>query len=113
MDICLDPYPYNGGTINIETLYASLPYVTLLGTSYVSRVGASILHQVGHPELIVRTEEQYVQMAIDLAKDSERIKMYKTTLRADMMKSTLGDNAAFAREFERGITWMLEDKKWL
>jgi len=113
MDICLDPYPYNGGTINIETLYASLPYVTLLGTSYVSRVGASILHQVGHPELIARTEEQYVQMAIDLAKDSERIKMYKTTLRADMMKSTLGDNAAFAREFEHGITWMLEDKKWL
>jgi predicted O-linked N-acetylglucosamine transferase (SPINDLY family) len=113
MDICLDPYPYNGGTINIETLYAGLPYITLLGTSYVSRVGASLLHQVGHPELIARTEDQYVQMAIDLAKDSARIKTYKETLRADMMKSTLGDNAAFAREFETGIDWMLREKGWL
>lgn len=113
MDICLDPYPYNGGTINIEILYASLPYITLLGNSYVSRVGASILHQVGHPELIAKTEEQYVQMTIDLAKDAERIKTYKQTLRADMMKSTLGDNKAFAREFEKGIEWMLKEKGWL
>ena len=113
MDICLDPYPYNGGTINIEILYASLPYITLLGNSYVSRVGASILHQVGHPELIAKTEEQYVQMTIDLAKDTERIKTYKQTLRADMMKSTLGDNKAFAREFEKGVEWMLKEKGWL
>jgi predicted O-linked N-acetylglucosamine transferase (SPINDLY family) len=113
MDICLDPYPYNGGTINIEILYASLPYITLLGNSYVSRVGASLLHQVGHSELIAKTEEQYVQMAIDLAKDTDRLNTYKETLRADMMKSTLGDNKAFTREFEKGIEWMLKEKGWL
>jgi len=113
MDICLDPYPYNGGTINIEILYASLPYITLLGNSYVSRVGASLLHQVDHPELIAKTEEQYVQMAIDLANDSTRLTMYKETLRADMMKSTLGDNKAFVQEFEKGIIWMLKEKGWL
>ena len=112
MDICLDPFPYNGGTINIEILYAGLPYITLLGPSYVSRVGASILHQVGHPELIAKTEEAYVEYAVALALDKERLDNYKATIRADMMKSTLGDNKAFTREFERGCEWMLREKKW-
>jgi len=112
MDICLDPFPYNGGTINIETLYAGLPYITLLGTSYVSRVGASILHQVGHPELIAKTPEAYVEYAVALATDKDRLDAYKATIREDMMKSTLGDNAAFTRAFEAGCEWMLKEKGW-
>jgi predicted O-linked N-acetylglucosamine transferase (SPINDLY family) len=112
MDICLDPFPYNGGTINIETLYAGLPYVTLLGKNYVSRVGASILHQVGHPELIAKSVDEYVAFAVALAKDAPRLQAYKDTIRDDMMKSTLGDNAAFTRRFEDACVWMLEQKKW-
>jgi predicted O-linked N-acetylglucosamine transferase (SPINDLY family)/glycosyltransferase involved in cell wall biosynthesis len=113
MDILLDPFPYNGGTINIETLYASLPYITLLGNSYVSRVGASILTQVGHTELIAKTQEEYVSLAIELGKSPERIAQYKQTLRTDFDKSTLGDNAAFAVEFMDGVKWMLKEKGWL
>jgi predicted O-linked N-acetylglucosamine transferase (SPINDLY family) len=112
MDICLDPFPYNGGTINIETLYAGIPYITLAGNNYVSRVGASILHQVGHSELIAKSEDAYVNLATTLAKDAPRLQKYKETLREDMMKSTLGDNAAFTRRFEDACEWMLETKKW-
>ncbi len=112
IDICLDPYPYNGGTINIEILYVGLPYVTLMGNSYVSRVGASILHQVGHPELIARTEKEYVKMAVDLALDKERLATYKRTIRDDMLRSSLGDNKKFVTHFEKGLVQMLEEKKW-
>ena len=112
MDICLDPFPYNGGTINIETLYVSIPYITMIGNNYVSRVGASILHQVGHPELIAKSEDEYVEKAVALANDPVRVQTYKDTLRVDMMKSTLGDNAAFTRKFEDACIWMLEEKKW-
>lgn len=113
MDICLDPFPYNGGTINIEILYVGLPYITLLGNSYVSRVGASILTQVGHPELIANSVDEYIKMAVELAKDSERLAKYKETLRADMEKSSLGDNKAFVKNFENGLIWMLKDSKQL
>ena len=112
MDICLDPFPYNGGTINIETLYAGIPYVTLIGNNYVSRVGASILHQVGHPELIAKNEDAYIRLAVELACDATRLQTYKETLREDMMKSTLGDNVAFTRRFEDACVWMLDEKKW-
>jgi predicted O-linked N-acetylglucosamine transferase (SPINDLY family) len=113
MDICLDTFPYNGGTINIETLYASLPYITLLGNNYVSRVGASILHQVGHPELIAKSIDEYVSKAIALANDSERLATYKRTLRDETEKTSLLDNSIFTRNFENGLLWMLKEKSWL
>ena len=112
MDICLDPFPYNGGTINIETLYMGIPYVTLLGNAYVSRVGASLLHQVGHAELIAKTEDEYVSLAVALANDETRLASYKSSLRGAVERSTLCDSAAFTRKFEDGIVWMLQEKKW-
>jgi predicted O-linked N-acetylglucosamine transferase (SPINDLY family) len=112
VDIVLDPWPYNGGTINIEALYCSRPYITLLGNSYVSRVGASLLHQVGFPELIAKNADDYVTKAIMLANDSARLDKYIEIIRPAVMKSTLCDNAAFTREFEKGLIWMLKDKKW-
>lgn len=111
VDIVLDPWPYNGGTINIEALYCSRPYITLLGNSYVSRVGASLLHQVGFPELIAKNADDYVTKAIMLANDSARLDKYIEIIRPAVMKSTLCDNAAFTREFEKGLIWMLKDKK--
>jgi predicted O-linked N-acetylglucosamine transferase (SPINDLY family) len=113
VDIVLDPWPYNGGTINIEALYCSRPYITLLGNSYVSRVGASLLHQIGYPELIAKNADEYVEKAVVLAKDAGRLDKYIAEIRPAVMKSTLCDNAAFTREFEKGLTWMLREKKWL
>ena len=113
MDIVLDPFPYNGGTINIETLYMGVPYITMLGNSYVSRVGASILNQVGATELIAKTEDDYVKKAVELASDAERLANYHATLRDKMLTSNLGDSAKFAAEFEDAMVGMLKEKKWL
>jgi len=113
MDIVLDPFPYNGGTINIETLYMGVPYITMLGNSYVSRVGASILNQVGATELIAKTEDDYVKKAVELAADTERLANYHATLREKMLTSNLGDSAKFAAEFEDAMVGMLKEKKWL
>ncbi len=111
VDIVLDPYPYNGGTINIETLYMGIPYVTLLGNNYVSRVGASILHQVGLSELVAKTEEAYFEKAVRLAGDRGILNAYHTTLRDRVMNCNLCDGAKFTREFEDAILGMLHEKK--
>ena len=110
VDISLDTFPYNGGTISIESLHYNTPYVTLLGDDYVSRVGASILKQVKHPELIAETKEEYVQKVIDLAINKSRLTVYHQTLQADIQKSTLEDGKAFATEFEVAIKEMLVKK---
>jgi len=110
IDIALDTFPYNGGTVSIECIYFKTPYVSLLGEDYVARVGASILHQVAHPELVATSVEDYIEKAVTLAADRNRIRNYHATLRNDMLRSTLGNGKAFASHFMKAMAEMLEKK---
>jgi len=110
IDVTLDTFPYNGGTISIESLHYNTPYITLLGGDYVSRVGASILKQVNHPELIAITKEDYINKAISLSKNAVRLAGYHSNLRNDLKASTLEDGAKFAGEFECAVKEMLVKK---
>lgn len=110
IDIALDTFPYNGGTVNIECLYFSTPYISLLGDDYVARVGASILTQVGHPELIAYSVDEYVQKSIALASNKSELEKYHKTIRDDMNKSTLGNGKLFAHHFQNAMCDMLEKK---
>ena len=110
IDIALDTFPYNGGTVSIESIYFKTPYVSLLGEDYVARVGASILHQVAHPELVATSVEDYIEKAVTLAADRDRTRNYHATLRNDLLRSTLGNGKAFAAHFMKAMAEMLEKK---
>ena len=45
-DIFLDTFNYNGHSTLVECIWSELPFVTLLGKSFSSRVGGSIVHVV-------------------------------------------------------------------
>jgi predicted O-linked N-acetylglucosamine transferase (SPINDLY family) len=60
VDISLDPFPYNGHTTSLDSLWMGVPVVTLEGDSPVGRAGVSILTNLGLPELIARDEDEYV-----------------------------------------------------
>jgi hypothetical protein len=91
-------------------IHYSTPYISLLGDDYVSRVGASILKQVKHPELIATTKEDYIDKAVSLAKDAVRLAGYHSNLLNDLKSSTLEDGSKFASEFECAIKEMLVKK---
>ncbi|HMD53000.1 MAG TPA: tetratricopeptide repeat protein, partial [Phycisphaerae bacterium] len=55
IDIALDTFPYNGTTTTCEALWMGAPVVTLAGHAHMSRVGLSILTNVGLSDLIART----------------------------------------------------------
>lgn len=110
IDISLDTFPYNGGTISIESLHYNVPYITLLGSDYVARVGASILTQAGHPELIANTKEDYIKKAVELANDRPRLDNYHTQLRMDLQKTSLENGALFAKDFENAMKDVLKKK---
>jgi predicted O-linked N-acetylglucosamine transferase (SPINDLY family) len=106
MDIALDTFPYHGTTTTCEALWMGVPVVTLAGTAHVSRVGLSLLNNIGLPDLIAQTPEQYVEIAVRLAKDLPRLAELRSKLRPRMRASPLMDAPRFARDIEAAYRQM-------
>lgn len=100
IDVVLDATPYNGTTTTCEALWMGVPVITLCGDRTPSRVGASLLNQVGHPEWIAETKEEFVEIASALALKHDLRSDLRSSLRQDMTASTLGDAGKFARTLE-------------
>ncbi|HXE55241.1 MAG TPA: tetratricopeptide repeat protein [Tepidisphaeraceae bacterium] len=106
IDIALDPFPFCGGTTTCDALWMGVPVVSLAGATAVSRAGFSILSNVGLPELVARTPDQYIAIAADLARDLDRLAHLRSTLRERMIASSLMDAPAFARDVEAAFRQM-------
>jgi predicted O-linked N-acetylglucosamine transferase (SPINDLY family) len=101
VDISLDPFHYNGGITGLDSLWMGVPFVTLAGNRAVGRAGASLLTNVGLPELITTTTDEYVARIISLATDHTRLAELRARLRDRLRSSPLMDEAGFTRDFER------------
>jgi protein O-GlcNAc transferase len=108
LDLSLDPFPYNGHTSTLDSLWMGVPVVTLAGRTAVGRGGVSILSNVGLPELIARTPEEYVAIAVELAGDLSRLRALRAGLRARMEASPLRDGRQFAAGIEAAFRGMWE-----
>jgi predicted O-linked N-acetylglucosamine transferase (SPINDLY family) len=100
IDIGLDPYPYNGGVTTLDALWMGVPVVTLSGNTAVSRMGRSILSNIGLQELVADGPEQYVRIALELAKDTDRLVKLRAETRRRMLDSPLKDPIQFTRDIE-------------
>jgi predicted O-linked N-acetylglucosamine transferase (SPINDLY family) len=106
LDLSLDPFPYNGHTSTLDSLWMGVPVVTLAGRTAVGRGGASILSNLGLPELIAQTLEQYVAIAATMAADRARLAELRAGLRGRMRASPLMDGGQFAADVEAALRWM-------
>ena len=66
-DLFLDTFYYNAHSTASDALWAGLPVVTRIGEQFVARVAASLLTAIGLPELIVKTDQEYEALALELA----------------------------------------------
>ena len=100
VDIGLDPFPYNGTTTTCEALWMGVPVITLRGDRHSGRVGASILTQVSLAGLVAETTAVYVEKAVALASDLDRLSALRSDLRRRMQISPLCDPEGFTRDVE-------------
>ncbi len=110
IDIALDTFPYNGATTTCEAMWMGVPVITLEGNVHVSRVGCSILTTIGLPELIAKTEAEYVQKAVKLANDTKTLELLRRRLRTMMIQSPLTDVKGFTVTLEQYYRNIFE--KW-
>jgi predicted O-linked N-acetylglucosamine transferase (SPINDLY family) len=107
-DLFLDTLPCNAHTTASDALWAGLPVLTQQGQSFAGRVAASLLTAVGLPELIVHTAQQYEDMAIALAQDSQNLSRIKHKLAAQRDIAPLFNTAQLARHIEQAYQTMHE-----
>jgi protein O-GlcNAc transferase len=107
-DLCLDTLPCNAHTTASDALWAGVPMVTCLGSSFAGRVGASVLNAAGLPELISRSLEDYEQLALRLATDEKALAVIKEGLRINRSACPLFDTDRFRRHIEAAYTTMWE-----
>ena len=96
IDIALDPFPYGGGVTTMDSLWMGVPAITLRGQTAVGRGGASILSNLGLPELIAASEKEL----IDLAGQAQRWIELRWLCASECARSPLMDAPAFARDLE-------------
>jgi protein O-GlcNAc transferase len=106
VDVALDTYPYHGTTTTCEALWMGVPVVTLAGQNHLSRVGVSLLANIGLPDLIADSESDYIRIAVSLANDPARLSHFRTTLRAQIQSSPLMDAPRFAADIESAYRQM-------
>ncbi|ROR03153.1 O-linked N-acetylglucosamine transferase, SPINDLY family protein [Desulfosoma caldarium] len=100
VDIALDPFPFTGGLTSCEALWMGVPVITWPQSRVVSRQTYAFLCQIGLPELAAKDGEDYVRIAVRLAKDRQRLLRLRSTLRRRMQASSLCDVTGFTRQLE-------------
>ncbi len=107
-DLFLDTFPYNAHTTASDALWSGLPVLTLMGQSFASRVAASLLTAIGLPELITNSQEQYENLAIELARNSQNLEDIKLKLANNRLISPLFDTPLFTKNLETAFIKMVK-----
>ena len=100
IDISLDPFPYNGTTTTCDALWMGVPVITLLGNRHASRVGASILTNIGLTNFIAQDIDGYINLAIEMANNINYLQEVRQDLRKRMERSPLCNPRSFANDIE-------------
>jgi predicted O-linked N-acetylglucosamine transferase (SPINDLY family) len=107
-NVFLDAFPCNAHTTASDALWAGLPVLTLMGQSFASRVAASLLTAIGLPELITTSPQDYEALAIELAKNPEKLMVLKQKLTSNRLITPLFDTPQFTKDLERAYVQMYE-----
>jgi predicted O-linked N-acetylglucosamine transferase (SPINDLY family) len=101
VDVALDPFPNGCCTTSCEALWMGVPLITLLGGNFVSRMGASFLSALRHPDWIATDHDHYRAIARQLASQLPALRQGRAALRQQMASSGLSDLDTYTNSFQK------------
>lgn len=100
-DLFLDNHPYNAGSTANDTLRMGVPLLTLAGETFVARMGYSVLHELGLPELVTFSHQEYEDRAVELANNRNKLAAIRQRLLNSTARRTRENCIAYTRDLER------------
>jgi predicted O-linked N-acetylglucosamine transferase (SPINDLY family) len=107
-DLFLDTLHYNAHTTASDALWAGVPVLTCLGSTFSGRVAASLLGAVGLSELVTQTLSDYEALALRIAREAPLLGALKAKLAANRDVFPLFDTARFTRHLEAAYVTMTQ-----
>lgn len=111
-DLFLDTAPYNAHTTTSDALWVGLPVLSVIGKSFASRVAASLIFAAGLPELVVKADEAYVQLAVELARAPDKLGGFRSRLLMNYKKAPLFDSVKFTKNLENLYSQMYKKSQF-
>jgi predicted O-linked N-acetylglucosamine transferase (SPINDLY family) len=108
VDICLDPFPQNGGISTWEALHMGVPVVAALGNSHPSRLSGAILSSLGMNEWVGNNIDYYRAIALKYAATPELLKKLRHELPQQILNSAASNSAAYTKAVEAAYRSMWE-----
>ncbi|MEW5729245.1 MAG: tetratricopeptide repeat protein [Pseudomonadota bacterium] len=106
VDLFLDTLPYNAHTTASDALWMGCPVVTMLGSTFAGRVGASLLSSVGLERLITHSPSEYEAVSLALLHNEEERTSIRRRLWDDALSLPLFDTPSMTRAVERAYEVM-------
>ncbi len=105
-DLFLDTLHYNAHTTASDALWAGVPVLTCIGSTFAGRVAASLVHAVGLSELVTGSLADYEALALELAREPALLNSIKARLAGNRTSFPFFDTARFTRHIEAAYTAM-------
>jgi predicted O-linked N-acetylglucosamine transferase (SPINDLY family) len=97
VDICLDPFPANGGASTWEALQMGVPVVAKLGRAQASRAAGAILTAIGMRDWVAESDQEYLDIAVARASQIAALAQLRRALPARITASAAGNPALYAQ----------------
>lgn len=106
VDLCLDTFPYTGGTTTFHALWMGVPTLTLAGHTIPGRIGAGTLGHFGLDAFVVHEREDFVRRGVSWANDISTLSSLRSGLRNRFEQSLIGRPETVAAGVERALRSM-------
>ena len=108
-DLFLDTFNYNGHTTVSESLWAGTPVITKIGKSFSARVAASLLNAIDMPDLIVKNNNDYIDLVLDISLNKEKFYKIKTKLADNIKTKPLFNTTQYTQNLETVFKNIISD----
>jgi predicted O-linked N-acetylglucosamine transferase (SPINDLY family) len=106
VDICLDTFPYTGGTTTLHGLWMGVPMLTLAGATMPGRVSAAVLEHLQLDAMIAHDSADFVQKGVYLANALPLLSTLRASMRELLARSALGQPGVIAVGLEGALRAM-------
>jgi predicted O-linked N-acetylglucosamine transferase (SPINDLY family) len=107
VDICLDTFPYTGGTTTRHALWMGVPTITIAGATPAGRQASSIMELMGLGDFVASSMDEFVSLAQNWAGRQDELAEIRMDMRNRFARSPLGKHELIASAFVKAarIMW--------